>query len=191
MTNPETRPSLIVRLPDHGDQAAWWAFVEIYEPFLRHFSRRRGVPESHVNDAVQQILIAIAKSVEGFQDDGKAASFRRWLGTVARHEVIKYMTKMRRHGVPAGGTETLRSLESIADQSELSYQYEHELIVWAASKVRGEFSESSWQAFWQTVICQRSVDAVAREFDLSRGAIYMARARILKRIRAQIEEVMQ
>ncbi|MCD0463534.1 sigma-70 family RNA polymerase sigma factor [Roseiconus lacunae] len=191
MTNPETRPSLIVRLPDHSDQAAWWSFVELYEPFLRHFARRRGVPESHLNDAIQQILLAIAKSVEKFVDDGKAASFRRWMATVARHEVMKYMTKIRRHVAPTGGSESLRGLESVADDSELSDQYEHELIVWAATKIRDEFSESSWQAFWQTVICQRPVDDVARELELSRGAIYMARARILKRIRGQVEEVMQ
>ncbi|OYP28358.1 sigma-70 family RNA polymerase sigma factor [Rhodopirellula sp. MGV] len=191
MKTPETRPSLIVRLPNHRDQSAWWAFVELYEPFLRHFAKRRGVPESHLGDATQQILLAIAKSVERFQDDGKQASFRRWLCTVSRHEVIKYMTKMRQHVTPTGGTDSIRSLHSIADQPDFDDQYEHELIVWAATKIRGEFSESSWQAFWQTVIDQRPVDAVTRELDLSRGAIYMARSRILKRIRAIVEEVMQ
>lgn len=193
MIDPNTRPSLIVRLTDQHDQAAWWDFVEIYEPFLAHLARRSGVPRGHVDDVTQQILMAVARSVRQFSDDGEEASFRRWIGRVARNTVIKYMTRMRRHVVGQGGSEALQRWDRVADDedSALSDQYDHELVVWAANSVRKEFSESSWQAFWQTLIEGRNVDVVAQDLGLSRGAVYMARSRIVKRIRDKVAEVLQ
>ncbi len=56
-----------------------------------------GTPERHVADVTQQLLIAIAKSVDGWKADGRTASFRRWLGCVARNVVIKFMVRERKH----------------------------------------------------------------------------------------------
>ena len=65
MPQPETRPSLIVRLKGEQNQLAWAEFVSTYEPFLRRLIQRRGVAERHVPDVTQQVLLAIAQSVEG------------------------------------------------------------------------------------------------------------------------------
>ena len=36
--DPDTRESLIARLPDHADRGAWHEFVELYEPCLLYTS---------------------------------------------------------------------------------------------------------------------------------------------------------
>ncbi|TWU03658.1 RNA polymerase sigma factor [Neorhodopirellula pilleata] len=193
MQTPETRPSLIVRLANADDQSAWWAFVDRYEPFLKHLIARQGVPAQHVADVSQQVLVAIAGSVGRWTDDGRNASFRRWVSRVARNVVIKFMTRQRREIGGQGGTDHLIQLaEQTADSDpNLERQYRHELIVWAAGKVRGEFAEASWQAFWATMIDGRDVAEVATELNRSAGSIYMSRSRILRRIRETIDEVMQ
>ena len=84
MRYPETRPSLIVRLQGQRNELAWEEFVRAYEPFLNSVVARRGVPGRHVPDVTQQILVAIARSVEQWSEDGQPASFRRWLTGVAR-----------------------------------------------------------------------------------------------------------
>jgi RNA polymerase sigma-70 factor (ECF subfamily) len=68
-------------------------------------------------------------------------------------------------------------------------QYQHELIVWAAEQVRHEFLESSWRAFWATVIDERPVDEVAAELGVSPGSIYMSRSRIMAKIKKKVAEV--
>lgn len=193
MHSPETRPSLIVRLGEPGDQSAWWAFVEIYEPFLKHLVARQGTPPSHVADVTQQVLIAIARSVDGFHDDGADASFRRWVHRVSRNVVIKYMARQRKQITGGGGTDALLQLDQqpAVDDPILEHQYQHELIVWAAGKVQSEFAASSWHAFWATMIDGRDVADVAIELNVSAGSIYMSRSRILRRIRVIIDEVMQ
>ncbi|MEZ6058811.1 MAG: sigma-70 family RNA polymerase sigma factor [Planctomycetaceae bacterium] len=193
MPHPETRLSLIVRLKDQHNELAWRDFMDAYEPFLNRLAARQGVPERHVPDVVQQVLLAIAKSVDGWNDDGRPESFRRWLATVSRNVVIKFMTRERRQAGGRGGTELVDLLRNVpAEPDEQQVQrYEHELIVWAAEQVRSEFLESSWKAFWATVIEGRSVSEVAAELNLSPGSIYMSRSRIMAKIRTKVDEVMR
>lgn len=123
-----------------------------YEPFLHHLAIRLGVPEHHVPDIVQQVLLAIVNSVDGWEDDGNTASFRRWLATVSRNLVIKFTSRERRQAGGTGSTDVLELLQKIPaspDREQLNL-YEHELIVWAAEQVQNEFIDSSSVAFWAT-----------------------------------------
>ena len=193
MRPPDTRHSLIVRLKDSRNDLAWTEFVCAYEPFLTRLVRKQGTPERHVADVTQQLLIAIAKSVDGWKPDGKSASFRRWLGCVARNVVIKFMVRERKHVTGEGGSDFLKALTETIDPSidaELQRRYEQELILWAAERVRLEFHESSWRAFWETEIVGRSIADVAKELGVSSGSVYMSRSRIFARIRVIIEEVL-
>lgn len=180
MRPPETRHSLIIRLKDQRNDLAWKEFVCAYEPFLTRLVRKQGTPERHVADVSQQLLIAIAKSVDGWKPDGKGASFRRWLGRVARNVVIKFMVRERKQVTGQGGSDFLTLIEEIPDASidaEQANRYEQELILWAAELVRGEFREASWRAFWGTQVEGRSVSDVAEELGVTTGSIYMSRSR--------------
>lgn len=192
MNHPETRHSLIAHLKGDDNERAWVEFVTLYEPFLQHLVIRLGVPQRHVADVVQQVLLAIAKSVDGWKDDGQPASFRRWLATVARNIVIKFMQQERRQVGGRGGTDFVDLLEQIPatpDREQVA-RYEHELIVWAAEQVRHEFIDTSWAAFWATVIDGQPVQDVANELGISCGSIYMSRSRIMARIRRKVDEVL-
>lgn len=193
MSQPETRHSLLIRLKDERNDAAWTEFAQTYEPFLRQVARRRGVAGQDIPDAVQQVLMTIARSLESWQDDGQAASFRRWLRTVARNVVINFLVKENRQASGFGTDQSADLLAQIAEEPDeaLCQKYEHELIVWAAERVRDEFVATSWAAFWATVIEGRSVSAVASELGVSAGSIYMSRSRIKARIRQVVSEVME
>lgn len=191
MSPLETRKSLIVRLKNEQNSSAWREFVCAYEGFLNRLVRRQGVPERHVPDVTQQILLTIAKSIEGWSEDGNSASFRRWLGTVSRNVVIRFMTRERKQAGGVGGSDLVAVLQDVEDRPDEQQirQYQHELIVWAAEQVRHEFLDSSWRAFWRTVIDGEPVDVVARELEVSPGSIYMSRSRIMAKIRTKIAEV--
>ncbi len=191
MPQPETRHSLIVRLRNERDEAAWRDFVTIYESFLMRLLARQGVPEHHVPDVTQQILIAIGRSVENWSSDDRPASFRRWLATVSRHVVIKFLTRERKQAAGPGGTAWIEQLRELPSRTAASddAQYQHELIVWAAEQVRHEFLETSWAAFWATAIEGQNVGEVADQLRLTPGSIYMSRSRIMARIRSKIREV--
>lgn len=192
MQAPETRATLIVRLRDPRNERAWNEFVAGYEPFLRCLVERRGVPSRDVPDVTQQVLAAIAHSVSGWRDDGQTESFRRWVQRVARNVVIKFMTRERKQVEAQGGTEFQSLLEQqpAAEDQDQQRRYEYELVVWAAQQVRQEFRESSWKAFWATLVEGRSVSEVAQELGVTPGSIYMSRSRIMARIQTIVSEVL-
>jgi RNA polymerase sigma-70 factor (ECF subfamily) len=191
MQQPETRPSLIAHLQGAGNDLAWGEFVAAYEPFLRRLIERQGVPERHLADVTQQLLGGVARSVGQWRDDGHPASFRRWLARVARNIALKFMARERRQVAGWGGTDFLEMMDRVPDAAlaERERQFEHELVVWAAEQVRGEFRESSWQAFWGTLVEGRPVAELSAELRVSAGSIYMSRSRIMARIRAKVREV--
>ena len=79
------------------------------------------------------------------------------------------MTRERRQIPGQGGTELLDLLHNVPDVTdpEQTQAYEYELILWAAEQVRSQFKETSWRAFWSTVIDQRPVAEVAEELGVS------------------------
>jgi hypothetical protein len=86
----------------------------------------------------------------------------------------------------------LRLLEQqadAADEDAWRRGYQWNLFQWAANKVRGEFREPTWQAFWLTAVLANDIDQVARDLRLSPGAVYVARSRVTARIRQEINAV--
>ncbi len=53
---PETRASLIVRLRDAADVAAWDEFVATYGPLVYRLALRQGLQAADADDVVQQVF---------------------------------------------------------------------------------------------------------------------------------------
>jgi RNA polymerase sigma-70 factor (ECF subfamily) len=182
MTLPDTRLSLVVRLTDRRDEQAWTAFLKDYEPFLLNLFRRRGLQDADARDVAQQVLLSVAQRVCTWQPDGQPASFRRWLTTIARHAALRFLTRSGRQPATSVGTD-------VADiPSEALSEYQQEALSWAMEQIREEFRPSTWAAFWETSVQCRAVDDVCREQELTAGAVYMARSRVMARLREKVKE---
>ena len=190
---PRTRPSLLVRLQGARDERAWSEFSLIYEPLVLRLMRRRGLQECDALDATQQVLIRISGAIERYQNDGADASFRRWLFRVARNVVVTFLTRQ-------SGQPKVMDHDQIADvhdavtadcaESQLfDVEYRQQVLAWAIEQVRRDFKDSTWQAFVESSIHGRPIADVASELGLSVGSVYVARSRIIARLRAKVEEL--
>lgn len=86
----------------------------------------------------------------------------------------------------------VESMNEVADRPDesaavLEQELEREGFRWAARRIRDEFTESTWAAFWQTMVEGRSCAQVADEFGKSVGAVYTARSRVMQRLRQELE----
>ena len=70
---PDTRSSLLIRVRDPADQAAWHEFVEIYRPIILRMARQKGMQEADAEDVAQEVLLTVAKAVEQREHDRKRA----------------------------------------------------------------------------------------------------------------------
>ena len=72
-------------------------------------------------------------------------------------------------------------------EHEVQRELERQAFRWAAERVRCEFTEATWLAFWETMVEGRSCEQVAGELNKSIGAIYTARSRVMQRLKSEVE----
>jgi RNA polymerase sigma-70 factor (ECF subfamily) len=168
--------------------------MEIYEPLVYRLARRRGFQDADAADISQEVFRSAATAIDRWYDNPQRGSFRAWLFLIARNLMINAFRARRRRPLATGSSDVCRLLNaqpaSDDDDSQLvEDEYERRLFHWAAEQVRGEFRDSTWQAFWRTSVDGRPVRLVADELRISSGAIYIARSRVMARLKKKIEEV--
>lgn len=189
---PGTRPSLLLRLRGERDEQAWAEFLGLYEPLILRLMRGRGLQDSDARDATQQVLLRSSRAIDSYESDGESASFRRWLFRVARNVVVTFLTRQSRQPrLLADGplAETCdaappKSLES----NQFDEEFQRQVLAWGMGQVRHEFRDSTWQAFVETSVNGRTIAEVARELGMSPGSVYVARSRIIARLRTKVAE---
>ncbi len=188
----QTRPSLLLRLRDAGDDAAWSQFVSVYTPLIFAFCRGRGLSETDAADVAQEVLKAVAKAIPRFSYDPRRSSFRNWLFTVVRSKLNNFFAAQARQPRSAGQTTVQEFVEGEPDRTiEETWQREYQanLVRWAAAQIRSEFKDPTWNAFWRTAILAESSDKVARDLGLTVNALYIARSRVTTRLRQIIDTI--
>lgn len=187
---PTTRPSLLLRIRDAKDHEAWHTFVELYSPLVYRYARKRGLQDADAADLTQDVLRLVASAMERGSYDRVRGSFRGWLHTVTRNAVWKFLRDGRqRMGTHHAGHDCLLDqIPAPEEEQEWDVEYQKQLFVWACERVKAEFHPKTWQAFWRTAIDGISVKQVAGDLDLSAGSIYVAKSRILTRIKERIDQ---
>ena len=185
-----TRPSLLIRIRDAGDAEGWRQFVSLYGAMIYQFVRKRGLQDADAADLTQIVLQAVGDGVKRLDYDPRRGTFRSWLFRVVRNQLSKFRSRQRKSVQGSGDTGAHELLENVPEEAEPSelwdLEYERQLFVWAAERVKARCEAASWQAFWQTAVLGRAVAEVAGSLRLSVGAVYTAKSRILDRIRKEI-----
>ncbi len=191
---PATRHTLIVKLRDPADAGAWHEFVAIYEPLVYGLARRKGLQDADARDLCQEVFRTVSQAIDRWEVDPSRGSFRGWLSRIARNLLVNFLTRRPYRFRGSGSTSVQELLEAQpADDPSATALFEAEyrrrLFRWAADEVKGAFSPTTWDAFWQTAVEGRPPGDVAPELGLSVGAVYIARSRVLARLRNRIGEL--
>jgi RNA polymerase sigma-70 factor (ECF subfamily) len=191
---PATRVSLLVRLRDPLDEQAWSEFVELYGPLLRQLARKRGFQDADAADLAQDVFRAVAGAIKRYDPDPAAGTFRGWLSTITRNLMVNLLTAQRRHPRGTGDTDMRQFLETqpapeAEDSALFDAEYRRRVLDWATGRIRGEYSEAVWQAFWLAGVEGRPAVEVAGALGLSVGTVYQYKSRVVARLRREIERV--
>lgn len=180
-----TRPSLLARLADPADADAWRAFVDAYAPLVYRFCRRRGAQEADAADLTQEVLAQVARSIPAFRYDPARGRFRDWLWAVVRSRLGRHRRRDARRPVGVDGDE-LDDRAGAAPDPEWAADFHARLAEVALGRVRGEFSDAHWRAFERTWRDNESAAAVAADLGLTVAAVYVAKCRVLARLRDEL-----
>ena len=187
-----TRPSLLVRIRDLRDEMAWGEFAQLYTPLIYRFARHSGLQDADASLVTQDVLVTVARTIHRFEYNSKSGSFRGWLKVVTRSRLNDFLRAQGREIQGSGDTGILNLIDEQPDPSQpdiWEQEFRRTLFEWAVDRIRCDFEDTTWQAFWQTSVGGRETRDVAEELELSIGAVYIARSRVLARLRKEIQEV--
>ena len=183
---PSTHISLLcdVRAESRRDEA-WAVFHSRYRDVTLGWCLRRGLPPDAAEDLTQDVLLKLFRHLPRYRHDPARGQFRGWLKAVVNNALSNFWRGQRRRperGV--GGTAFLERLGGLASPeaaSELSVAIEDRARTTAAEvleRVRARLKETTWQAFYQTVVDDRPAAEVAAELRLSVASVYKASYRV-------------
>jgi RNA polymerase sigma factor (sigma-70 family) len=189
---PETRLSLVARLRDVRDCGAWVEFLDLYQPLVVRLLKRRGLQDADAEDLSQEVLLAVCRRIEDWRHNGRKGAFRSWLYVVSRNLMLNLLAREKNHlvGVSAADLEALLDERNV-NGGEAEIEYRRELLARGAELIRREFRETTWTAFWQSAVEQEPISEVATELGISEGAVYIARSRVMARLREVVLETAQ
>jgi RNA polymerase sigma-70 factor (ECF subfamily) len=192
---PDTRVSLILRLRNRDDVAAWHHFVSLYEPVIYRVARRRGWQHEDARDLVQDVLMAVARAVGSWDPTG-SGRFRSWLFRVLQNRLVDQFRRRGSLATAMGGSSMALRIQQHADpqehlSAEIEQEYRRQVFLRAADQVRQQVQSTTWQAFWRTSVDGESVEDTARELEMTVGAVYIARSRVLARLRQLVQHLDQ
>ncbi len=179
---PTTHTTLVARLADAGDPAAWREFAERYGELIRAFARRQGLQPADCDDVLQDVLLELCRAMPRFQYDPSRGKFRSFLKTVVMRTIFRRFRQKR------GATRQLNvEMEpAAASDSEIEQAWEEEWREYhlrqAMRSIEVEFDATTRAAFRAYVPEGRDAREVAASLGLSVDQVYQAKSRILKRL---------
>jgi RNA polymerase sigma-70 factor (ECF subfamily) len=190
---PPTRASLLLRLRDPRDGEAWGQFVDLYAPLVYGYLRKQGLQDADAADLCQDVLAAVAGAVGRLEYDPAKGAFRNWLFTVVRRKLSNW--RRGQGNRPDGGDDAAGRLVleqcpgPAAGEAEWEAEWRERVFAWACEQVRRDVADVAWQAFSRTALQGESCKQVAAELGVNVAAIYLARSRVLARLRELVQSV--
>jgi RNA polymerase sigma-70 factor (ECF subfamily) len=185
----DTRQSLLFRARS-GTEDAWKDLTELYRPLILGWLSRQGVPAGDLEDLAQDVLLSVVRHLPSFEHSGNRGAFRAWLRTIVCSRTTDYWRSARTNA--NGRSFPASALQHIADpDSDLNRQWDEEhdryVIRCLLDLVDQDFEPTTMQAFRRTALDGATGADVAAELGISIAAVYMAKSRVLQRIRQEGE----
>lgn len=182
----DTPATLLHRLCDRPVPGDWERFVRLFTPLLRRWAARFGVRDSSVEDLLQELFVLLIRKLPEFRHDPNR-SFRAWLWTVFRHSFLAWQKRQHVRGPDLELFSDPSSPDAIIEATETEYR--KYLLNRIMQIVQTDFPPTTWHIFQEVVIEGRPGVEVARELDVTVNAVYLARSRVLARLREELADL--
>ena len=194
MSERQTRLTLIQKMQDGCNEAAWQEFVTIYRNYLYVVVRNMNVGHHDAEEIVQTVFTKVWDKIKGFQYLPEKGKFRHWLCSITRNTTIDCFRakKDKRHqgdseyadkNILAEEGITVSEVETMAEKEWVNY-----LANLALDLVKNEFSGSAVECFMAHVQ-GKSIQEISKEMNIAENTVYVSCSRVKERIRKKIREI--
>jgi RNA polymerase sigma-70 factor (ECF subfamily) len=187
-----TSLSLLQRVQGQPDAESWSRLVGLYRPLIHAWLSRYRVQASDADDLAQEVLAVVVRELPHFKHSGQPGSFRAWLRSIAANRMRSFWRAGRCRPAATGDSDFAQMLEQIEDpESPLSRvwdrQHDEHVLARLLELMEQEFEPATVKAFRRTALDAARAEDVAAELGMSTAAVYIARSRVLRRLRQEAQ----
>lgn len=195
-SNPGSTSGTLIKRWRQQEPEAWERLTYLYFPLIYDWCRRKGLAPEDSRDVSQNVFLSLSKCTMRFQHKEGENSFRGWLWGVTNNHIKYHLRQSAGQPRAAGGSSAVRQFADVAQtvkpsenksEESLKRNSESGLVKRALELMRTDFQEPTWRAFWHTAVEGRPAADVADELGLSTNAVYLAKSRVLRRLREEFE----
>ena len=166
------------------DRLAWEQLVDVYGPLVYRWCLRKGLKPDQVEDVGQDVFLTVARNLATYRNE----SFRGWLRTITERKIIDAWERNSKQPIADGGTDGQKRINEVSEDEECSEREDDRVLRMSLLEIiRSEFSEQDVLAFCRLIIEEKTPLEVAEELKISRNKVYLAKSRILHRLREIFE----
>lgn len=180
-----TPVSLLQRLHSQPDETDWSRFVELYTPLIYYWVCQMGFKDADAADLMQDIFLLLLDKLPRFEYQPER-SFRAWLRVVCQNRCRDFLRRKPHvaHGPLVDDLpDNSPDAASVWDEQE----YRRHLVGRALELMQHDFQPTTWQACWRHVVEGKSAIEVGRELGITANAVYLAKSRVLRRLRGELD----
>ncbi len=182
-----TSTTLLEGLKDPGNRTVWRQYVERYRPLVVGYAAKLGVPPEEAEDVAQSALLAFSSAYRAGRYQREKGRLSAWLFGIATNEVRSWRRREAARGRHAGATEQAEALAELATDDALEELWRREwrdAVLWECMRaLRRELQPETLRAFELFALRERPAEEVARELGLTPNAVFLAKRRVLARLR--------
>jgi RNA polymerase sigma-70 factor (ECF subfamily) len=184
-----TSTNLLHRLRRPNQPEAWERFVRLYTPLLLVWAQRQGLQAADAEDLVQEVLVKLLRELPEYRR-GEGQSFRGWLFRSTVNQCLDFRRRRATRALP--GAEGLAQAADPAGPPHLEEaEYRRLLVRRGLDLIRGDFNETTWAAFQGVLVQGGLVADVAARLSITANAVYLARHRVLTRLRQELDGLLE
>ncbi len=177
-----------------NDGPAWQRLAALYAPLVYSWARRAGLQAEDAADVVQEVFRAVFTHIADYESGSRSGSFRAWLWTITRNKLKDHWRRQQRQPHAVGGSDAQERLLQLPVAEDFLEEEPvgsgGSVLHRALERIRAQFEERTWQAFWRVTAEGQGPAEVAAALGMSVNAVYVARSRVLAHLRQELGETL-
>lgn len=188
-----TTTQVLEDLKGSNEAFAWNRFRDHFYPIILKFAKKLGLPQSYAEDAAQETMLTFLKAFRAGRYNKEKGRLSSWVFGVTRRVIFNFRKRLPREHIISDDTAGTPFWNMIEDEKAIKHTWESEwqkhVLEKCLLKAYSEFNGKVFEAFKLYALELKPVEEVCQALDMSSNAVYIAKSRVLSRLRQLQQDI--
>jgi RNA polymerase sigma factor (sigma-70 family) len=182
-----TTTQVLADLQKGHNPSAWQGLCQHFTPAIIAFGRTLGLTQEEAEDAAQETLLAFVRAWKQGRYEHDKGRVSAWLFGFAKRIILKTRRQRPRERTMGSNAQGHDFWSHVPDDATLTMTWETQwkrvVLTRCLERLQEEADPRVFAAFSRYALDEQPVDQVAQQLGMSRNAVYIAKCRMLTRLR--------